>query len=139
MIVVRMGDIEIDDQVVLDAMDNAKQTGARRTGFRTRELAMNSITDNAGPSRPGQPPHSHLGFIKRGISYDYDESTSTMVVGPKLMSRRSGNVTNALEYGGYSKTVRGNSIRILARPFMSPAFGVIVQNDVPAVFENTFH
>ena len=139
MIRARMGEIEFDDELLEQKIEQTKRIGARRVGFQTRETAMNSITDGAGPAKPGQPPHSHTGILRRFITYDYETESSAVVIGPKLLNRRSKNVAEATEGGGIAKSVSGRQVRVAARPFMSPAFDKVNRTSVPKVFENTFH
>ena len=139
MITFRMAQIEVDDDLVLDLIEQSKGRSLRRVGFATRQTAMESIVDGAGPSQPGSPPNSHTGVLRRSIRYEYDQITSTMTAGPILLSRRSRDAVEAMESGGQSYDVRGRIVRVRARPFMSPAFADVLENSVPKVFENTFH
>lgn len=133
-----MGDIEIDDELILSKFSEAKARGARRVGFQTRQAAMDSIVDGDGPSSPGQPPHSHTGTLKRFIQYVYDPASSTLVVGPKLLTKRSRDAAYATERGGQATDVKQRIVRVPARPFMSPAFANVTSSSVPGVFANTF-
>ncbi len=133
-----MKTIELDTDLIQTELDQAKSIGARRVGFQTREIAMNSITDGAGPSAPGSPPHSHTGTLKRFIAYEYDKSKSSVVIGPRLLTRRSKDAPEATEKGGQSQDVRGKVVRVLARPFMSPAFQTVQRQALPAAFTDTF-
>lgn len=137
MILVTIGEIDLDYDLLDKKLEQVKSIGARRVGFQTREIAMNSITQGAGPSKPGQPPHGHTGVLKRFIRYEYEEGGS-LAVGPALLSRKSKDAAKATEHGGTSRNVRGKTIRVRARPFMSPAFNQVVNSSVPEVFENTF-
>ena len=139
MIDIRIGDIEFEDEKILEAFEKAKARGARKVGFQTRQTAMDSIVDGVQSSVPGTPPHNHTGVLKRFIRYDYDNSSSSVVVGPVLLSRRSKDAAAATEKGGQALDVKGKTVRVAARPFMSPAFANVLSNSVPGVFENTFH
>lgn len=53
------------------------------------------------PSAPGTPPHTHTGIFRRGITYDYDRSSESVVIGQTL---EGGNWLAALhEFGGYQR------------------------------------
>lgn len=138
MISVRIGQVEIDEELIQKELDEAKSIGARRVGFQTREIAMNSIKDGAGPSPVGSPPNSHVGTLRRFIGYEYDKSKSSVVVGPRLLTRRSKDAAEATEKGGQALDVKGKVVRVLARPFMSPAFQTVQQQALPAAFTDTF-
>lgn len=52
-------------------------------------------------SAAGTPPHTHTGIFRRGITYAFDPSTESVVVGQTL---QGGNWLAALhEYGGYQR------------------------------------
>lgn len=140
MILLSMGDIEIDDDLIKEHIDQSKSRGARKIGFLTRQEALESIVEGVGPSAPGRPPHAHKNSpLKRFLNYSYDTSTSSVVVGPQLLTRRSRDAVVATERGGQSLDVRGRVVRVPARPFMGPAFENVNRSSVPQVFENTFH
>ena len=139
MISFSVSDIEFEDDMILDLVEKSKARGARKVGFQTKTEATKSIIDNPRPSVPGSPPNSHTGILRRFIRYDYDPSVSAVVAGPVLLQRRSKDAAVAMEKGGNSQTTRGRTIRVAARPFMSPAFADVLSNSVPEVFENTFH
>lgn len=138
MIVFRMKEIEFEDDSILGLIEKSKERAGKKVGFATRQTAMESILDGAVSSKPGSPPNSHTGDLRRSIRYDYDPILSSVVAGPVLLTRRSKDAVNAMEYGGQSQDVRGRVVRILARPFMSPAFADVLTNSVPEVFRDTF-
>jgi hypothetical protein len=81
-------------------------------------------------SKPGQPPYSRLGLIKKFLFYSLDPGQRSVVIGPVRTNARSINVPHVLEYGGRSKAVQFTAkkkheyrpVRVKARPFMRPAF-----------------
>lgn len=120
--------------------EKAKRMEARALkilGFETRAKAQASITDSTGPSRPGEPPHNKVGTLKRFILYSYDKESNSVVVGAKLLKRKSRDAAKALEHGGTSLTTKKKPIRVAARPFMEPAFQKVARQSIPAVFANT--
>jgi len=71
----------------------------RRTRNRLRQR-LNEIGARP-PSAPGTPPHTHTGIFRRGITYAYDQSTESVVIGQTL---EGGNWLAALhEFGGYQR------------------------------------
>src|SRR5690606_17947878 len=73
-------------------------------------------------SRPGEPPKSHTGLLKRFIFFSYDPQADSVVIGPTKLNQKSADVLAALEYGGASTNTKGERVAIEARPFMGPAF-----------------
>lgn len=74
-------------------------------------------------SKPGQPPRSHLGMLRRFLFFGYDREANSVVVGPARLNGVTGGprALEALEEGGTSRTPQGQTINIAARPFMGPA------------------
>lgn len=72
-----------------------------------------SIDQAAGPSRPGEPPHTHRRvFLRRAIRYAANKQGA--VIGP--MKSIVGLSAQAHEFGG-----RYKGVDYPARPFMRPA------------------
>jgi len=88
-------------------------------------------------SKPGAPPSSHAGHLKRLIFFAYDPAVRSVVIGPTPF-RGTAEAPPLLEEGGtalatYSRPVelwtgertfvrRGQTLRYQPRPFMGPAF-----------------
>jgi hypothetical protein len=74
-------------------------------------------------SKPGQPPRSQLGILRRFILFGYDTEARSVVVGPARLNGVKGgpDALSALEEGGNSRNAKGKSITVAARPFMGPA------------------
>jgi len=70
-------------------------------------------------SRPGEPPRSQTGLLKKWILNTFDERTETAVIGPAKLNSTSG-APATLEYGGTTE-VRGERKHIQPRPYMQPA------------------
>ncbi len=122
----------VDDSARLaKAFRHAAHKALRRLGFLIRGTAQKSILDRAGPSQPGEPPHthSHTKFSKQGkprkgsgvlpgaILYAEVEPMA-VVVGPS--KELAGTVGAAFEHEG-TTTFRGE--KYPPRPFMGPALG----------------
>lgn len=97
-----------DRQLVLDKVDKARVRNLSKIGAYIRTRARRSIRPSKTASRPGNPPHSHIGLLRDKIYFSYDNDTGGAVVGPVKLnlisvvngSFRSGTVPEILEYGG---------------------------------------
>ena len=112
------------------AFRRAAHASMRRLGFLIRQQAQASIQDVAGPSEPGEAPHTHshsrfskTGKPRRGSgklpgSILYAEEDYIVVVGPS--ANLIGDVGAAFEHEG-TTTFRGHEYP--SRQFMGPALG----------------
>jgi len=105
-----------DRRRVESAVQRARYRVLRQQGAYLRTVAKRSIQRRKGPSSPGEPPHSHSGLLRGQIFYGYDRATESVVVGPRIFSRRD--VPGLLEHGGRHPRTRS---RLAARPYMGPA------------------
>jgi len=85
-----------------------------------RTTARSSIRRRKVVSRPGQPPSSHTGLLKRFIFFGYDPARHSVVIGPVALARSDGKAPSLLEHGGMSRRA-GRAVRYRRRPFMGPA------------------
>jgi len=115
-----------DRPKVQRAVDAARRRVLSKAGAFIRTAARSSIRKRKNPSRPGQPPHSHTGLLKRFIFFGYDPATDSVVVGPVGFKRS--NAPRVLEYGGVTTVTRfrrgkvtRRRVRIAPRPYMGPA------------------
>ena len=81
-------------------------------------------------SKPGSPPYSHTGLLKRNIFYEVDRFRLTASIGPVRLNAKGKDVPAALEYGGKSQSLgwaprgkrrKARTLKVKARPFMGPA------------------
>jgi predicted ATPase len=128
--------LEFEPEQLVESMGTGEARALRRVGFATREEAQASIVPGNMASRPGQPPHDKTGTLKRFILYEFDKSTGSVVMGAKLLRRKSKDVVTALEYGGRSVTAQAKQITVERRPFMQPAFNKAIRNTVPTAFQD---
>lgn len=70
-------------------------------------------------SRPGEPPRSITGLLRRFLYFAFDPSRRSVVIGPARINSGSG-APQTLEHGGFANR-RGKRVRIEARPYMGPA------------------
>lgn len=98
-----------------------------RLAARYRLWAIGRIAKKPEPpwrnSAPGKPPLAHgtKSPIKL-ILFAYDAREQSVVTGPVAFGGQPGVATEALEYGGGSKTISGRRITVAARPNIVPAF-----------------
>jgi len=91
-------------------------------GSFVRRSAQQSIRPSGHTSRPGHPPFSHSGKLKRKIFFIFDPKRRSVVIGPIIYPGKTGRALPALEYGGKTDMPSGDLVKIEARPFMGPAF-----------------
>lgn len=127
MLDLRIKDLFFDRHAVVRAVDKAKREVLSRAGAFIRTAARTSIRKRKGTSKPGHPPHSHTGLLRRLILFGYDRSSDSVVVGPVGFGRSK--APHTLEFGGVTdrprwwrtSRKRGRKLRIRPRPFMGPA------------------
>lgn len=135
MLVIRVTELEFDDDLLLGEIADAERLGLRIFGFATMTEARALLRPAVGPSRPGSPPHDHTGLLRRFLGYGPE--AKSVVIGPRLLSRRSQDAPRGLETGLPSRNTRGQQIRVQRRPFMLPAFQQACRQALPAAFANS--
>jgi hypothetical protein len=128
------------DQVkVKNKVDKQTRKVLSRFGSFVRQTSRRSIRRRKKSSRPGQPPSSHTGVLKRFIFFGYDQNRRNVVIGPVVVPGKAGKAPEALEHGGRVTVTGGDARRrttvIEARPFMGPAFRAEVMK-VPSLWVN---
>lgn len=129
--------LDLDLSAVEDAIEATWAKSAKMLGFAVRADAQASIRDGRGTSAPGTAPRSHDGTLRRWILYAYEKSSRSVVVGPKLLKRKSRDAAEALEHGGLSETTRGEVQRVRERPFMRPAMGRTIATDLARILTDS--
>ena len=127
-----------DRTKVQRAVDVAERKVLSRFGAFVRQRARHSIRKRRKVSKPGKPPHSHVGLLRNGILFAYDSHRKSVVIGPVLL-RLGSPVPALLEYGGYgrrSKNRSGKSAYWRARPYMRPAMAKELRR-MPGLFRNS--
>lgn len=124
-----------DREKILAAVDRARVRILSKFGAFVRTRAKTSIRKRKGSSPPAGPPYSHEGSLRRLITFGYDLSTKSAVVGPTLINRPTG-APAILEYGGATdisfqvfrrrsgknvRVTKSRKVKIAQRPFMHPA------------------
>lgn len=119
-----------DRQRVLKAVDSARRKVLSKFGAFVRQRARSSIRPGGKGnivSKPGQPPRSHVGLLKRFLFFAFDETSKSVVIGPAKINTGT-EAPSVLEHGG-TTLVRGTrhgqtisrQVRIAPRPYMGPA------------------
>jgi hypothetical protein len=117
-----------DAPKIVAAVDKATRNVLSRFGAFVRRTAKGSIRKAKSPSKPGKPPHSHVGLLKEFIFFSFDVESRSVVIGPTRLNQKSGSAPSVLEYGGTTSIVtRRNGrtsrrrVTIAERPYMNPA------------------
>jgi hypothetical protein len=111
-----------DRATVRNKIDKRTQKVLSKFGAFVRQTSRRSIRKRKGTSRPGRPPFSHVGTLKRFIFFGYDAHHRSVVIGPVIAPGKKGKAPAALEYGGRVSIPQGGTAKIEPRPFMHPAF-----------------
>ncbi len=126
MLDLRIKQMFFDRPKVRRAVDAARRKVLSKAGAFIRQTARTSIRKRKGSSKPGNPPHSHVGLLRRFILFGYDRQSDTVVVGP--VGFRDSTAPRVLERGGTTTVTRRRRgkrterrVRIAARPYMNPA------------------
>jgi hypothetical protein len=117
MITMQMKALFLDRPAVQRAVNKAKRAALSKAGAFIRTTARHSLRRKKVAAPPGQPPHSHVGLLKRFLFFAYEPASESVVIGPAK-----------LEHGGKTlveRRRRGKVVRcrltIESRPFMGPA------------------
>lgn len=109
--------------VIKKIKDGTKSVMSKAGAF-IRQRAKTSIRPRKGIAKPGQPPSSHDGTLRKLIFFGYDSSTDSVVIGPKLKGGGQSDPTtpHLLEFGGTTKSWRTQkTARYHVFPYMEPA------------------
>jgi len=136
-----------DRQAVIKAADKQTRAVLSKFGSFVRRTAKGLIR-NAGKkgasSRPGQPPKSHNGMLKKFLFFVFDPARQSVIIGPaKLNGTISDNCPAVLEKGGttkvrvwqnHQKVVK--KVHVEARPYMGPAVSKEIKQ-LPSLWANS--
>lgn len=107
----KMKNFFFDKEVLNGPIDRAKKKNLSKSAARIRNAARWSMKKKVGPSRPGMPPHRHVGTIYRMLWYAWDNVTQSAVIGPVKLHKDGPKVLTALEMGGTTVSRTGRSRR----------------------------
>jgi len=113
--------IFFDRREIQRRVDAANRKRLSKFGAFVRQTARKSIRTRKGKSKPGNPPFSHTGVLKRFLFFGYDANRRSVVIGPVFVSGKSGKAPRIIEHGG-TVTLPTGTANIQPRPFMQPAF-----------------
>ena len=117
------------------AVTNKVDAGTRRVlskfGAFVRRTAQSSIRKRKRISKPGEPPSSHIGLLKKFIFFDYNPDSRSVVIGPVRLSQNGrGEAPSLLEHGGMGKVgkhrARSWALRLKKNNPSCPPCGVTV-------------
>lgn len=138
-------------KAVTAGVDRATVRVLSRFGAFIRTAARGLIRSSRKSSRPGAPPKSHTGILKRFLFFVFDSARRSVVIGP-AKTNQVGTQPEALESGGETQVLealnpvtgkwrrkdmrfrrtdnggqatwetRKRTVKIEARPFMGPAY-----------------
>lgn len=115
-----------DTKAVRSKVDAATRRVLSRFGAFVRRTARSSIRKRKRISKPGDPPSSHTGLLRRFIWFGYEPDRNSVVIGPvRLTGNRRGKAPSVLEHGGTIMLERNGQrtpAQVRPRPFMGPAF-----------------
>ena len=121
-------DMFFDAKPVRRAVDRAKRSVLMRAGAFVRRRAQHLIRRRRRSARPGEPPSSHTGLLRRFIYFGYQAERDEVVVGPVPLPGRQAygptTVPEVLELGGTVTTFENGEQEIRhyeGNPFMQPA------------------
>jgi len=143
MLTMKVKTMFFDAPRVIRAMDRATRRALSKAGAFIRTRAKTSIRKRKSISKPGNPPHSHVGLLRSLLFFGYDPGAQSVVIGPQ--KARRGNVPSLLEYGGTAVRVRRHSsgkrgrkqrVTYRPRPFMGPAMEAELPN-LPKQWRNS--
>lgn len=139
-----------DRKKVFNAVDKATRRVLSRFGAFVRQTAKSSIRRRKSISKPGSPPTSWTGLLKKFLFFSFDRSKRSVVIGPARLNKSSNDAPELLEHGGRAKRLtrqgrdrngrnrnkRSRSVRYHARPYMGPAFQK-EQKQLPKLWRNS--
>ena len=99
---------------ITKAAERARGGNLRSAGYLVATLAKGLIKRSRVASRPGQPPSTRRGLVRRAIRYRVADDKRSVVIGPAHSV--VGTAGKAHEFGG-----RYMGATFPARPFMGPA------------------
>ena len=90
--------VKAEPRRVKAAVEQATIRSIPRAGAYIRGIARRSIRRRQTASRPGAPPHTRKGAIKRAIRFDLGPDKKSVAIGPAR--ENAGRLWRTLEFGG---------------------------------------
>ena len=99
-----------DERAVRNAVDKGTRRALSKFGAYVRTRAKSSIRKRKSVSKPGSPPSSHTGKLKKHIYFGYDQRARSVVVGAVPFS--NSRAQELLEHGGRAVVRRPRVFRV---------------------------
>ncbi len=89
---------QFDKQKLKKKAETATFTSLSEAGGAVRKTAKRSIRKRKKASKPGSPPNTQTGMLKRVIRYDVTNNRTVVAIGP--VNEIAGRIWNLHEFGG---------------------------------------
>ncbi len=89
---------QFDKQKLKKKAETATFTSLSEAGGAVRKTAKRSIRKRKKASKPGSPPNTQIGMLKRVIRYDVTNNRTVVAIGP--VNEIAGRIWNLHEFGG---------------------------------------
>ena len=89
---------QFDKRKLKKKAETATFTSLSEAGGAVRKTAKRSIRKRKKASKPGSPPHTQTGMLKRVIRYDVTNNRTVVAIGP--VNEIAGQLWNLHEFGG---------------------------------------
>lgn len=90
----------LDRSAVVNLVDKKTRFVLNEFGKRTMYRDRRSQKKKLGAAPPGQPPHAHVGLVKKFTYYKFRPETRSVIIGPELLPGKRQDNLHRLEYGG---------------------------------------
>ena len=104
---------------VAKAMEKANFRNLGHAAASLRKRVIESVKDSPLPSRPGRPPNTRRGALRRAVVYKVDQDGEAAIIGARYS--RFGEAGKFHEFGGTRKGKDYIATVLPPRPFMGPA------------------
>ena len=126
-----------DKPKVIAKVKDGTKSALSKAGAFVRTRAKSLIRKRKKSAKPGSPPSSHTGLLKKLIFFGYDAAKDSVVVGPKLYRNSTRPTPNVLEFGGTTRHWKTGKPMVYRKfPFMAPALDAEREN-FPDLFANS--
>ncbi len=104
---------QFDKQKLKKKAETATFTSLSEAGGAVRKTAKRSIRKRKKASKPGSPPNTQTGMLKRVIRYDVTNNRTVVAIGP--VNEIAGRIWNLHEFGGVARPSVASSSLIDSR------------------------
>ena len=89
---------QFDKRKLKKKVETATFTSISEAGGAIRKTASRSIRKRKNPSKPGSPPNTQTGMLRRVIRYEVTNNKTEVIIGP--VNEIAGRLWNLHEFGG---------------------------------------